>query len=211
MARRRPAPSPPGPRPPASTDPPSWTGSVSTDPSLAGAVSNLSDLLANGNRPPQFLIPIYMQAGRRYGIRWEVLAAINAIESDYGRNLSTSSAGAMGWMQFEPSTWKEWGVAVDGHSVPNPYDPRDAIFSAARYLAASGGARDITRAVFAYNHAGWYVDEVMARAQRDRHPRRVRAGDHQQARDLLGLLLHPSEAPARGPLPRAACCRTTPA
>jgi hypothetical protein len=149
---------------PGFNGPASWTGSVSTDPSLAGAVSNLSDLLANGNRPPQFLVPIYMQAGRRYGIRWQVLAAINAIESNYGRNLSTSSAGAMGWMQFMPSTWKEWGVAVDGHSVPNPYDPRDAIFSAARYLAAAGGARDITRAIFAYNHAGWYVDEVMARA-----------------------------------------------
>jgi hypothetical protein len=149
---------------PGFNGPASWTGTVSTDPSLAGAVSNLSNLLTNGNRPPQFLIPIYMQAGRRYGIRWEVLAAINAVESDYGRNLSTSSAGALGWMQFMPATWKEWGVAVDGHSVPNPYDPRDAIFSAARYLAAAGGARDINRAIFAYNHAGWYVNEVMARA-----------------------------------------------
>jgi len=54
-----------------------------------------------------------------------VLAAINAIESDYGRDLNTSSAGASGWMQFEPSTWKQYGMAVDGHSVPNPYDPRD--------------------------------------------------------------------------------------
>jgi hypothetical protein len=149
---------------PGFNGPPSWTGSVSTDPNLAGAVSNLSNLLTNGNRPPQFLIPIYMQAGRRYDIPWQVLASINAIESDYGRDLSTSSAGAMGWMQFEPGTWKEWGVAADGHSIPNPYDPRDAIFSAARYLAAAGGGRDITGAVFAYNHAGWYVDEVMARA-----------------------------------------------
>ncbi len=149
---------------PGYNGPASWTGTVSTDPSLAGALSNLSNLLANGNQPPQFLIPIYMEAGRRYGIRWQVLAAINAVESDYGRDLSTSSAGALGWMQFEPSTWKQWGVAADGHSVPNPYDPRDAIFSAARYLAAAGGARDIGQAVFAYNHAGWYVDEVMARA-----------------------------------------------
>ena len=82
-----------------------------------------------------------MEAGRRYGVPWQVLAAINSVETDYGRNLNTSSAGAIGWMQFEPSTWKQWGVAVDGHSVANPYDPRDAIFSAARYLAAAGGRR----------------------------------------------------------------------
>jgi hypothetical protein len=56
-------------------------------------------------------------------------------------------------------------MAVDGHSVPNPYDPRDAIFSAASYLAAAGAAQDVSRAVFAYNHASWYVDEVMSRAQ----------------------------------------------
>ncbi|HEY5393929.1 MAG TPA: lytic murein transglycosylase [Trebonia sp.] len=153
------------PSPPGFQGPKSWTGTVSADPALTGAVNNLSGLLSNGNRPPSFLIPIYMQAAARYHLPWEVLAAINAIESDYGRNLNTSTAGALGWMQFEPSTWKQYGMAVDGHSVPNPYDPRDAIFSAARYLAAAGGRDDISGAVFAYNHAGWYVDEVMARAQ----------------------------------------------
>ncbi len=56
-------------------------------------------------------------------------------------------------------------MAVDGHSVANPYDPRDAIFSAARYLAAAGAATDISRAILAYNHAGWYVDMVLARAR----------------------------------------------
>jgi hypothetical protein len=145
--------------------PKAWTGTVTPDPALTGAVRNLAGLLSNGNRPPSFLIPIYMQAGRKYGVPWTVLAAINAIESDYGRDLSTSSAGALGWMQFEPSTWREWGVAADRHSVPNPYDPRDAIFSAARYLKAAGAGRNIRQAVFAYNHAGWYVDEVMSRAQ----------------------------------------------
>jgi hypothetical protein len=144
--------------------PVAWTGTVTPDPSLTGAVTDLSGLLANGNRPPSFLVPIYMQAGHRYGIPWPVLAAINAIESDYGRNLNTSSAGAIGWMQFEPSTWKRYGVAVDGHSVPNPYDPRDAIFSAARYLAAAGASRDLAGAIYAYNHAGWYVQEVLQRA-----------------------------------------------
>ncbi|MGA9858390.1 MAG: lytic murein transglycosylase, partial [Solirubrobacteraceae bacterium] len=145
--------------------PKAWTGTVTANPALTGAVDNLSGLLSDGNRPPSFLIPIYMEAGLRYNVPWEVLAAINAIESDYGRNLNTSSAGALGWMQFEPSTWQRYGVAVDGHSVANPYDPRDAIFSAARYLAAAGAAQDISRAVYAYNHATWYVNEVLSRAQ----------------------------------------------
>jgi hypothetical protein len=144
--------------------PQGWTGTVNADPTLTGAVNNLSGLLSNGNRPPSFLIPIYMEAAHKYGLPWEVLAAINAIETDYGQNLNTSSAGAVGWMQFEPSTWARYGVAVDGHSVPNPYDPRDAIFAAAKYLAAAGGSQDISKAVYAYNHASWYVDEVMSRA-----------------------------------------------
>ena len=141
-----------------------WTGTVAADPALTGAVNNLSGLLSNGNRPPSFLIPIYMEAGHKFGVPWEVLAAINAIETDYGQNLNTSSAGAVGWMQFEPSTWAQYGMAVDGHSTPNPYDPRDAIFSAAKYLAAAGAREDVAKAVFSYNHASWYVDEVMARA-----------------------------------------------
>ncbi len=147
-----------------SSVPKNWTGTVSADPALTGAVNNLSGLLSNGDRPPSFLIPIYMEAGHRFGVPWEVLAAINAIETDYGQNLNTSSAGAVGWMQFEPSTWAQYGMAVDGHSVPNPYDPRDAIFSAAKYLAAAGAREDVAKAVYSYNHAGWYVDEVMARA-----------------------------------------------
>jgi hypothetical protein len=151
--------------PPGFSGPKSWTGTVAANPALTGAVTELSGLLSNGNRPPSFLIPIYMEAGKRYNVPWEVLAAINAIESDYGRNLNTSSAGAVGWMQFEPSTWSQYGMAIDGHSVPNPYDPRDAVFSAARYLAAAGAAQDVPKAVFAYNHASWYVDEVMTRAK----------------------------------------------
>ncbi|MGZ4171066.1 MAG: lytic murein transglycosylase [Solirubrobacteraceae bacterium] len=153
------------PTPPGTPVPQGWTGTVSADPALTGAVTNLSGLLSNGNRPPSFLIPIYMEAGHKYGVPWEVLAAINAIETDYGQNLNTSSAGAVGWMQFEPSTWAKYGVAVDGHSVPNPYDPRDAIFAAAKYLAAAGAREDVAKAVYAYNHATWYVDEVMSRAR----------------------------------------------
>jgi Transglycosylase SLT domain len=153
------------PSPPTVSAPQAWTGASTIDPNLSGALTNLSGLLANGNQPPPFLIPIYMEAGRRYDVPWEVLAAINAVETDYGRDLSTSSAGAIGWMQFEPASWREYGVAVDGHSVANPYDPRDAIFAAARLLAAAGAAKDLSGAVFSYNHATWYVNDVLSRAQ----------------------------------------------
>src|SRR5262249_37221620 len=98
-------------------------------------------------------------------IRWEVLAGINEIETDYGRNLNISSAGALGWMQFMPSTWKTYGVDANKDGEKDPFNPVDAIFAAARYLKAAGGDKDIKRAVFAYNHADWYVDSVMLRAK----------------------------------------------
>ena len=116
-------------------------------------------------RIPPFLLPIYQAAGIQYGVRWEILAAINEIETDYGRNLNVSSAGALGWMQFLPSTWRVYGVDANGDSVKDPYNPVDAIFAAARYLRAAGADQDIRRAVFAYNHADWYVDSVLLRAQ----------------------------------------------
>ena len=116
-------------------------------------------------RIPPFLLPIYQAAGIQYGVRWEILAAINEIETDYGRNLNVSSAGALGWMQFMPSTWRLYGVDANGDKVKDPYNPVDAIFAAARYLRAAGADTDIRRAVFAYNHADWYVDSVLLRAQ----------------------------------------------
>jgi hypothetical protein len=155
---------PSAPAPVVTSTAPSSTGSSSSLPGDAAQLSRLSGLLAKGNQPPMFLIPIYKAAGRRYHVPWRILAAINWIETDYGRNLNVSSAGAIGWMQFMPSTWLEWGVSADGHGRPNAYDPRDAIFSAARYLAASGAQHNLRGAIFAYNHATWYVDEVMFKA-----------------------------------------------
>jgi murein DD-endopeptidase MepM/ murein hydrolase activator NlpD len=116
-------------------------------------------------RIPPFLLPIYQAAGIQYGVRWEILAAINEIETDYGRNLNVSSAGALGWMQFLPSTWRAYGLDANGDKVADPYNPVDAIFAAARYLKAAGADQDIRQAVFAYNHADWYVDSVLLRAQ----------------------------------------------
>ncbi|WP_205699089.1 lytic murein transglycosylase [Conexibacter sp. SYSU D00693] len=116
-------------------------------------------------RIPPFLLPIYQAAGIQYGIRWEVLAAINEIETDYGRNLNVSSAGALGWMQFMPSTWKAYGTDANRDGKRDPYNPVDAIFAAARYLKAAGAETDLRKAVFAYNHADWYVDSVLLRAR----------------------------------------------
>ncbi len=110
---------------------------------------------------PPFLLPIYQACGTQYGIPWEVLASINRIETAFGTNLNVSTAGAVGWMQFLPSTWDAYGVDANADNRKDPYNPVDAICAAARYLRAAGGESDLRRAIFAYNHADWYVDEVL--------------------------------------------------
>ena len=125
------------------------------------AISQLSALAIDVSKPPKRLVPIYKAAARRYRVPWTVLAAINAIETDYGRDMKESTAGAIGWMQFMPATWRTYSVDANGRGKANPYDARDAIFAAARLLAANGGAEHLRRAVFAYNHADWYVTEVL--------------------------------------------------
>lgn len=151
-----------GPAIPPSSSP--WTAGFAIDPSTAAEIERFSMGSGGLDQPPAFLVPIYKAAGRRYDIPWQILAAINAIETGYGQDLAVSPKGAIGWMQFMPATWIEYGVDASGYGRPNPYDPRDAIFSAARLLAANGGARDVHRALFAYNHALWYVDAVLWRA-----------------------------------------------
>src|SRR4051794_5614697 len=144
---------------------------TSTNPTFFNAlpgpaqINGVPNFVIQKFKVPIFLLPIYQAAGIQYGIRWEVLAGINEIESDYGRNLNVSSAGAVGWMQFMPATWKTYGVDANNDGKRDPYNPVDAIFAAARYLKAAGGDKDIRKAVFAYNHAGWYVDSVMLRSR----------------------------------------------
>jgi murein DD-endopeptidase MepM/ murein hydrolase activator NlpD len=139
---------------------------ASSAPVFEGLPEGLAGLAGlEGNQPPAYLIPIYKQAGHRYHVPWSVLAAINQIETDYGQNLSVSSAGAVGWMQFMPATWQQWGVDADGDGSANPYSPQDAIFAAGHYLQANGAEHDLARAIFAYNHADWYVAEVLLRAR----------------------------------------------
>ena len=114
---------------------------------------------------PPFLLPIYQACGTEYGIPWEVLASINKIETAFGTNLNVSTAGAMGWMQFIPSSWAMYGVDANGDGRKDPYNPVDAICAAANYLKAAGGDKDLYGAIFSYNHADWYVQEVLLYAK----------------------------------------------
>ena len=121
---------------------------------------------ATPSRGWEWLRTLWRRAGARYGVPWRILGAINKIESDYGRNMGPSSAGAVGWMQFMPATWARWGTDADRDGVADPRDPDDAVFSAARYLEASGARTNLEGSLYAYNHANWYVRDVVATAAR---------------------------------------------
>jgi len=116
-------------------------------------------------RVPLFLLPIYQAAGIQYGVPWQILAAINEVETDYGNDLSVSTAGAVGWMQFMPTTWLQYGVDALGAGYADPYNPVDAIFAAARYLHAAGASSNLHTAILAYNHSEAYVSSVLLRAK----------------------------------------------
>jgi len=123
-----------------------------------------------GSAHPTNYLQLFRASAARYcpGLSWTVLAAIGQIESGDGRNMGPSSAGALGPMQFLPSTWREWGITAFGQSgPPDIMNALDAVPAAARLLCAAGAgsARGLRGAVFAYNHATWYVNEVLALAQ----------------------------------------------
>jgi soluble lytic murein transglycosylase-like protein len=129
------------------------------------ASAEASDQALGFYRIPLFLLPIYKAAAVQYGVPWQILAAINEIETDYGSDLSVSSAGAVGWMQFMPSTWLQYGVDALNAGYADPYNPVDAIFAAARYLRAAGAATNLRAAILAYNHSEEYVESVLLRAK----------------------------------------------
>jgi cell wall-associated NlpC family hydrolase len=119
----------------------------------------------------------YMNAAQTCpGLPWAVLAGIGMVESDHGRSTlpgvqsGANSAGAEGPMQILPATFAAYAVNADPEQPLTPYDPADAIYTAARILCASGarGGTDagIEQAIFAYNHASWYVTDVLAWAAR---------------------------------------------
>jgi murein DD-endopeptidase MepM/ murein hydrolase activator NlpD len=123
------------------------------------------NFVINSFEIPPFLLPIYQACGTEYGIPWEVLAAINKIETGFGTNLNVSSAGAVGWMQFLPSSWETYGLDANGDGRKDPYNPVDAICAAAHYLKVAGGQKDLYGAILAYNHADWYAQEVLTYAR----------------------------------------------
>jgi soluble lytic murein transglycosylase-like protein len=129
------------------------------------ASAEASDQSLGFYRIPLFLLPIYKAAAVQYGVPWQILAAINEIETDYGTDLSVSTAGAVGWMQFMPSTWLQYGVDALNAGYADPYNPVDAIFAAARYLRAAGAATNLRAAILAYNHSEEYVESVLLRAK----------------------------------------------
>jgi hypothetical protein len=110
--------------------------------------------------PPDVLLRHYRLAQRRFQVGWHVLAAVNFVETAFGRLRSASSAGALGPMQFLPSTWRAYGLGGNVHR------PRDAILGAANYLRASGAPRDYRRALYAYNPVQSYVEAVLRYADR---------------------------------------------
>ena len=125
--------------------------------------------------PPTYLA-LYLAAAARFGLDWEILAGIGRVECDHGRDPAPSctvegqfnAAGAGGPAQFLASTWRRYGISASGSGAPDMWNPPDAIFSMANYLRACGAPGDYPRAIYGYNHAWWYVADVLGWARRYR-------------------------------------------
>ena len=160
---------------------------------------------------PRSYLRLYQRAGES-GIDWAVLAGIGKVETNHGRLHAPGVTGGVnafgccgGPMQFwiappHPNTWDSYGVDGNHDGTTDPHDPADAIPAAANYLRASGAPGDYRTAVFAYNHASWYVDEVLGYAERYRGP--LRGTDAptvpgpRATLDELGIAHAPADAPA---------------
>ena len=110
--------------------------------------------------PAGALLSYYREAERRFNVSWAVLAAVNFVETKFGKLRSASAAGAQGPMQFMPATWRRYGLGGDIH------DAHDAILGAANYLHTSGAPTHLRRALHAYNPSSSYVDAVLRYARR---------------------------------------------
>ncbi|MFL5963635.1 MAG: transglycosylase SLT domain-containing protein [Gaiellaceae bacterium] len=150
---------------------------VRLDPAAADDVAariDLTALVASGPvprasprvgpaAPAAQLLVWYREAQQRFGVRWQLLAAVNFVESAFGKVRNTSTAGAQGPMQFEASTWRAYGLGGNVH------DPHDAILGAANYLAANHGVTRERDALYHYNPSRLYVDAVTRYAKRIAH------------------------------------------
>jgi cell wall-associated NlpC family hydrolase len=122
-----------------------------------GATSQQSDAAMAAIPPDQLAAMRDAAANAPCPLDWSVLAGIARVESGFGKNMATSSAGAIGYGQFLPTTWAMPGIGNGG----NPYDYHDALPAMARYLCQAGAGHDVRQALYAYNHADWYVSEVL--------------------------------------------------
>ncbi|MEM9562247.1 MAG: lytic transglycosylase domain-containing protein [Actinomycetota bacterium] len=150
-----------------------WTARVSLDALVAshGSETELPAWRVVAPRPIAELLGYYRDGEAQWGIEWSYLAAINLIETRMGRIEGISSAGAVGPMQFLPTTWAE---CCDGDAT----DPADAIPGAARYLTIRGGPEDMERAIWGYNNSDDYVAAVSAYAAVLRSDQRAYRGYH---------------------------------
>jgi hypothetical protein len=156
--------------PAQAADPSAGTGGLGEEPSA----------LARTGIPVGYLAWYIDAAQTCRGLPWAVLAAIGKVESDHGQSdlpgvhAGANAAGAEGPMQFLPVTFGEFAVDADPAQPVSPYDPADAIYTAARMLCADGARggspTGISQAIFAYNHASWYVTEVLSWAARYASP-----------------------------------------
>ena len=125
-------------------------------PSIRTGLFNSGGLFTKDIPPGQLVV--MQQVGSAFGLPWQLLAAIARVESDFGRNMAVSSAGAIGYGQFMPEQWEIYGAGGD------PYDYRDALLAMARYLVVAGAPENIPEAVHAYNHSWEYVELVLSYA-----------------------------------------------
>ena len=154
---------------------------------------------------PSTYLRLYEAAGARYGLDWAVLAGIGRVECDHGIDPDPSctvegavnSAGAGGPMQFIASTWAQFGVDASGDGPPDRWNAADAIYSAANYLRSSGAPASYPHAIYAYNHAGWYVAEVLAWAARYRATTPVVEPSGVEGGESLSLVSFSTTTPVR--------------
>ncbi|MBD0338206.1 MAG: lytic transglycosylase domain-containing protein [Thermoleophilia bacterium] len=137
---------------------------IAAGKALAGITPALKARTIRTKRPKPVgvLLRYYREAQRRFGVPWQLLAAVNFSESAFGKIRTDSAAGAQGPMQFMPATWRAYGLGGNVH------DDRDAIMGAANYLRASGAPGDLRRALFAYNRSTAYVDSILRYTERIR-------------------------------------------
>ncbi|MEE6209013.1 lytic transglycosylase domain-containing protein [Salarchaeum sp. III] len=160
----------------------------SGDDSVGETCENILDI-------PSEYLPLYQEAAEAYGINWTLLASTHKIETSFSTmDPMVSSVGAEGHMQFMSSTWAGWdydsdgdglvdegvdytdpnviaegggyGIDANGDGVADPFDIQDAVYSSAYFLADHGATEgNEYDAVFAYNNADWYVQDVLDQAQ----------------------------------------------